>query len=115
MTSSPIKERQNHCFSCGFDLSYSVDTETFDDAGNSTGTERREYSHLLGIEISAIYDGILYWQCPNCNHRTNRWPEGHFLHDRAEHWIAQANLREKLDAPLHEENTPSVVDSVGAI
>ena len=34
------------------------------------------FSRIVGIEVSGIYDGILYWECPDCNGRWHRWPEG---------------------------------------
>jgi len=30
----------------------------------------------IGIEVSRIYDGVLYWMCPDCKHKWHRWPEG---------------------------------------
>ena len=34
----------------------------------------REYSRAIGVEVPGTYDGILYWQCPDCGHRWHRWP-----------------------------------------
>jgi len=39
------------------------------------------YSRLIGIEVRGGYDGVSYWQCPDCNTTWNRFtgeisPEG---------------------------------------
>jgi len=38
---------------------------------------------LIGIEITGVYDGILYWECDNCGERFHRWPKGSPLRLRA--------------------------------
>lgn len=35
------------------------------------------YSRVIGREIPSLYDGVLYWQCPDCGHDWNRWPPDH--------------------------------------
>jgi hypothetical protein len=34
------------------------------------------YSHLIGVEIPGIYDGICYWQCPVDGERWHRFQAG---------------------------------------
>ncbi|OGM09255.1 hypothetical protein A2Z67_04930 [Candidatus Woesebacteria bacterium RBG_13_36_22] len=31
------------------------------------------YSRLIGIEIQGGYDGVSYWECPDCKTRWDRW------------------------------------------
>lgn len=31
------------------------------------------YSRLIGIEIRGGYDGVSYWECPDCHVRWDRW------------------------------------------
>lgn len=31
------------------------------------------YSRKLGVEIPGVYDGVLYWACPDCGARWHRW------------------------------------------
>lgn len=42
------------------------------------------YSNIIGMEIRGVYDGVLFWQCHNCGARFHRFPEGHYLRERAE-------------------------------
>lgn len=37
-----------------------------------------------GIEIPEVYDGSLFYRCPDCHRAFHRWPEGHELRQRAE-------------------------------
>lgn len=60
------------CKLCGEDLSYEVDGKF----------GKMLYSRLTGIEIRGEYDGVLYWHCPKCNGRWNRFT-GEVLKDGA--------------------------------
>jgi len=31
------------------------------------------YNRRIGIEISNIYDGVIIWKCPDCNHMVHRF------------------------------------------
>jgi DNA-directed RNA polymerase subunit RPC12/RpoP len=31
------------------------------------------YSRLIGIEIPELYDGVSYYECPECHVRWDRW------------------------------------------
>jgi len=45
-----------------------------------------ESDHLIGIEVMGVYDGVLYYQCPNCSakfHRFPKKPSAMHLYDRA--------------------------------
>ena len=35
--------------------------------------ETTHWSRLIGIEDPLIYDGISWWQCPDCEARWDRW------------------------------------------
>lgn len=48
------------------------------------GGDNTHFSRLIGVEISGVYDGVLFWQCPDCGGRWHRWPEGSTLRARAE-------------------------------
>lgn len=37
--------------------------------------EYPRYSRKIGVEIPEIYDGVLYWLCPDCDATWNRWDE----------------------------------------
>lgn len=46
------------------------------------------FSRMIGVEVPWVYDGILYWSCPDCNGRWHRWPEMHPLRVRAEPFVS---------------------------
>lgn len=48
------------------------------------------YRREILIEISGVYDGGLFFQCPSCDGRWHRWPEGHYLRKRAEYYVSSA-------------------------
>jgi hypothetical protein len=50
---------------------------------------RCECVHILGVEVRGKYDGILYWECPDCEHTWHRWPEGHYLRTRADPYVRE--------------------------
>lgn len=31
------------------------------------------YSRMIGVEIRGVYDGALYWMCPDCGWAWHRW------------------------------------------
>ena len=44
---------------------------------------------MIGVEVRGVYDGMLYYQCPDCGGRWRRFEEGHWLRARAEKYISQ--------------------------
>jgi rubredoxin len=49
---------------------------------------------LLGVEISGVYDGVLFWRCTACGHAWNRWsPEIGRRWSIAQSYIDQINMR----------------------
>ena len=60
------------CPLCGADFAYG---------------ETGQYSRRIGVEIPGVYDGVLFWQCPDCGGRWHRFPESHYLHERATRFI----------------------------
>ena len=51
----------------------------------------RYYSRLVGVEVSGVYDGVLYWQCPDCGAAWHRFPAIDWLHGTARPYIDRAN------------------------
>jgi hypothetical protein len=45
------------------------------------------YSRRIGMEIPGQYDGVLFWECPDCGGRWHRWPEGDFRYRRAAPYV----------------------------
>jgi hypothetical protein len=48
----------------------------------------RYYSRMIGVEISGVYDGMLFWECPDCGGRWHRWAEGTYQHTKAEPYVS---------------------------
>lgn len=61
--------------------------------------EDRFYGRQILVEISGVYDGGLFYCCPDCGDYFHRWPEGHSLHEVAEREMEK--LREQ-DLKYHE-------------
>ena len=38
--------------------------------------EPRFFSRRVGVELQGVYDGVIWWECPDCGGRWHRWPEG---------------------------------------
>lgn len=45
------------------------------------------YSRQIGVKVAGVYDGVLYWRCPDCGHRWHRFQPGHHLHTLAEVYV----------------------------
>lgn len=54
---------------------------------------RRDYGgathfyRTIGVNIRGVYDGALYWQCPDCGGKWHRFPEGNPYRQRAEEYV----------------------------
>ena len=51
--------------------------------GSGFYAKGEHYSRVVGVEVRGVYDGVLYWQCPDCGHKWHRWPVGDYRRDRA--------------------------------
>lgn len=47
--------------------------------------------HHICVEVRGIYDGGLYWRCGHCGANWHRWPQGHYIRQRADQWLEQIN------------------------
>lgn len=45
------------------------------------------YSRKIGVEVRGVYDGVLYWQCPDCGGVWHRWSKGSHQRKLAEPFI----------------------------
>ena len=49
------------------------------------------YSRMIGVEVPGVYDGVLYWACPDCGARWHRFGGdgwGADLHKAAQPYVA---------------------------
>jgi len=42
---------------------------------------------MVSVEIRGVYDGGLFWMCPDCEGRWHRWPKGHYLRAKAHRYV----------------------------
>lgn len=76
------------CPSCRTDLRGAPIPQQYIDKGfYSPGATH--YSRIVGVEIRGVYDGVLYWQCPDCGHCWHRWDEGHPRRGIAERYMTK--------------------------
>ncbi len=57
--------------------------------------------HIIGVEVSESYDGVLFWRCEN-RHSWHRFPEGHYLRVRAAPFVTEPDAApsQRAVAPL---------------
>ena len=56
----------------GHDLTGPAIPQEYIDKGYYSGTH---YSRMIGVEVPWVYDGVLYWKCPDCDIAWPRFPE----------------------------------------
>lgn len=77
------------CPYCSADLRGNPIPEEYRQAGyyGPPDSASTHYSRVVGHEESTIYDGILYWGCPDCGGTWHRWPEGSRMRRFAEIFV----------------------------
>jgi hypothetical protein len=53
--------------------------------------EATHYSRVMGHEIRGVYDGVLFWSCPDCGLAWPRWNDGGRLSRVGAHEVARHN------------------------
>lgn len=51
------------------------------------------YSRKIGVEIRGVYDGTLFYTCPDCGIAWQRWQAGSHRAAQAQPWIDDQNER----------------------
>jgi len=51
------------------------------------GDPPRYFSRKIMVEIRGVYDGGLFFRCPDCGGTWHRWPEGSSLRKDAERYM----------------------------
>lgn len=49
------------------------------------------YSRMIGVKIPEIYDGVLFWQCPDCGKAWHRWGQHWQRYGAAQPYIDKIN------------------------
>ncbi len=81
---------ENICPKCNANLQGApIPQESIDKGWYGTSTH---FSRKIGIEISGVYDGVLYWQCPDCGWAWHRFPQDDSRRSlRAQEYIDRQN------------------------
>jgi hypothetical protein len=66
------------CPHCAVRLDYEADGEVF--------------SRAVGVEIPRLYDGVLFWRCPDCGECWHRYPTGDFRRASADRYAEAHGL-----------------------
>ena len=45
------------------------------------------YERVIGIEVRGVYDGVLYWQCPDCGGTWQRFVSNSWQAQRAQQYM----------------------------
>lgn len=53
--------------------------------------EQTHWSRVIGHEVWGVYDGILFWVCPDCGLAWSRWTDGGRLTDAAAEYVDKYN------------------------
>lgn len=80
-----MSDEADVCPHCAVDLAY-------------VGESGQRFSHRIGVEIRGVYDGVLFWACPECWTPWHRWDD---------HMVTQADLymaRWVLDHQARDED-----------
>ena len=60
------------------------------------------FSRKIGVEHPDLYDGVLYWRCPDCGGAWQRYTAGSPLYASAARCIAAANAERDARLPPAE-------------
>lgn len=72
-------EDYENCPKCGANLRGApIPTEHTEQFGGEAF-----YSRMIGVEVQGVYDGVLYWMCPDCRGTWHRWPRDSRLYRAA--------------------------------
>jgi predicted RNA-binding Zn-ribbon protein involved in translation (DUF1610 family) len=73
----------DNCPHCGTNLiGQAISKESQVYYGNAT-----HYRREIGVEIRGVYDGVLFWECPECGHAWHRFPETDYRHAKAQEYM----------------------------
>lgn len=52
--------------------------------------EKTHFSRTIGVEMPGVYDGALFWVCPDCDRAFQRWTDG-LMAKKAQRYIDKWN------------------------
>jgi hypothetical protein len=91
MAGGGMNPEYDNCPHCNADLLGEVIPEHIQPGGH-------HYRRSLGIEIRGVYDGVLFFACPDCHGTWHRWKPEHSLRL----WVAAEKHRARFTATMRE-------------
>lgn len=73
---------------CGADLRGPEIPQEYRDAGYYG--DKTHYLRVIGHEVPEVYDGTLFWSCPDCGHTWHRFGPGDRLYAKAVPYVGGA-------------------------
>lgn len=82
----------NECPNCGV----SLQGEPIPERNQHWYGDKTHFGRTIGMEVRGVYDGVLYWFCPDCGWAWHRWEEGNRLRTKAQSYIDEARRESKV-------------------
>lgn len=95
----PDRHRHRHCPWCGSDQRADWVLADIEGAGRHPDKATVPFWRTIGVKVLAVYDDVLFWQCPDCGGTWHRFWFGHDLYAAAEQYVGAP---EKTKATLDE-------------
>lgn len=105
-----VDDESTLCSHCGANLQGNPIPQKYLDEGYYAEGSTH-YSRVIGVEIQGIYDGVLFWACPDCGKTWHRWKLEE-MRVKAEPYMKQheakyASMVEQVDTPGSKPGAPA--------
>lgn len=91
------------CPHCSADLRSEPIPQKYIDEG-FYAPDATHYSRKLGVEVPGLYDGILFWRCPDCRGSWHRWTDPVMRARAAPYIVTPCDLNAGSDSPVTTAN-----------
>ena len=84
-----VMPKLDACPYCGFGLNGDLIADKLGEkvAIECYGGKDQRWRNEIGVEVSEVYDGTLYYQCPQCSGTWHRWSPESGFQEKAEQYI----------------------------
>lgn len=96
----------DNCPHCGFNLVGDLIADMLGEkvAIECYGGADQHWRKEVGVEVSGVYDGTLYYQCPECDGTWQRWAPGSGLHEKAAPYMRRGRIVVEINNNVHQES-----------